>query len=112
MLCVCACVHVITCLPRTHWGRRKDTVPRTYNRVPRTYSYVAPVPATQCGRNRKAVGAGQRPKLNPNPTTEATGHGRMLSPPQEVDEQLDMYDEQEANLEREVAHRTLKIQVP
>jgi hypothetical protein len=36
----------------------------------------------------------------------------MLSPPQEVDEQLDMYDEQEANLEREVAHRTLKIQVP
>lgn len=28
-----------------------------------------------------------------------------------MDEQLDMYDEQEANLEREVAHRTLKIQV-
>jgi hypothetical protein len=35
----------------------------------------------------------------------------MLSPPQEVDEQLDMYDKEEANLEQELAHRTLKIQM-
>mmetsp|Transcript_3543 Transcript_3543/g.12454 ORF Transcript_3543/g.12454 Transcript_3543/m.12454 type:complete len:159 (+) Transcript_3543:5494-5970(+) len=33
------------------------------------------------------------------------------SPSEEIDEQLLYYDEEEANLEQEVAHRTLKIQM-
>ena len=36
---------------------------------------------------------------------------RVLSPPQEVDEQLADFEAQEANLENELAHRTLKIQM-
>jgi hypothetical protein len=35
----------------------------------------------------------------------------LLSPPLEVDEQLLNFEQQEANLEQELAHRTLKIQV-